>query len=425
MPESAETETSPVVKASAVFSKAVILGIFGLLIFGAAAVYFYKNSAVKRTFKPVGAVLACQQIPAFVRGLNFGNQTALSTSDRFLQGLVLVEGERKYQHPSWKSAGSLAPLQRDAGGNVYAAPAPWIDTLENKPDEQNKVYKVDGQTQEMTQFIELSKRKNPTAENPLGVLGLTFDCDTNSLSAATVAGSTRKEINGEVYQIDVESGRIISSKEGIDAIGLGVFNSAKGKRLYYGAARDSEIRSIDLDDRGFESYSETLQTLLPNGINAVRIDRSLLTDAETHQNIIGRLNDNPLLVTYTGHGSQSVWATSGIFRSEDAAQLANGQLSFYLLMNCLNGYTQQPTGESLGEALFRSANGAIAVWTSSGITQPERQAAISSAFTRFAFSGNGRRARIGDVVKAAKRASDDSDVRRTWLLIGDPAIFVK
>lgn len=250
MPESAETETSPVVKASAVFSKAVILGIFGLLIVGAAAVYFYKNSAVKRTFKPVGAVLACQQIPAFVRGLNFGNQTALSTSDRFLQGLVLVEGERKYQHPSWKSAGSLAPLQRDAGGNVYAAPAPWIDTLENKPDEQNKVYKVDGQTQEMTQFIELPKRKNPTAENPFGVLGLTFDCDTNSLYAATVSGSTRKETNGAVFQIDVKSGKVFSTKEGIDAIGIGVFNSAKGKRLYYGAARNSEVWSIDLNDDG-------------------------------------------------------------------------------------------------------------------------------------------------------------------------------
>ncbi|MDQ2746346.1 MAG: hypothetical protein M3T96_03695 [Acidobacteriota bacterium] len=230
-------------------SKYVIFGIVGLLIVG-AAIYFYKNSASKRTLKPFGAVLACQQIPPFVRQLGFGNQVALSTSDRILQGLILVEGERKYQHPSWKSAGSLAPLQRDANGNVFAAPAPWIDTLENKPNEQNKVYRVDGNTQEMKEFAALPIIKTPTAENPFGVLGLTFDCDTNSLYAATVAGSTRTEINGAIYQIDAKTGKILSQREAVDAIGLGVFNSARGKRLYYGAARNSEVWSIDLNDDG-------------------------------------------------------------------------------------------------------------------------------------------------------------------------------
>ena len=251
-PISQTNNESPIIEnsESAKSSKFIVFGVLGLLIAGAAAIYFYKNSAPKKTNKPIGAVVGCQQIPPFVRGLGFGNQVALSTSDRLLQGLILVEGERKYQHTSWKTAGSLAPLQRDANGNVYAAPAPWIDTLENKPDEQNKIYKVDGQTQEMKPFVELPKIKLATAENPFGVLGLTFDCDTNSLYAATVAGSTRKEMNGGLYQIDVKSGKVISSKEGVDAIGLGVFNSAKGKRLYYGLARNSEIWSVDLNDDG-------------------------------------------------------------------------------------------------------------------------------------------------------------------------------
>lgn len=249
-------EKSPVVenstqaKASAIFPKFLIFGVIGLLIIGAAVFYFYKNSGAKRTNRPLGATLGCQQTPAFVRGLGFGGGVALSTSDRFLQGLILVEGERKYQHPSWKSAGSLAPLQRDAQGNVYAAPAPWIDTLENKPDEQNKIYRVDGQTQEMKQFVELPKMKMPTAENPFGVLGLTFDCDTNSLYAATVFGSTRNETNGGIFQIDAKTGKIVSQKTGVDAVGIGVFNSAKGKRLYYGLARASEIWSVDLNDDG-------------------------------------------------------------------------------------------------------------------------------------------------------------------------------
>lgn len=248
--ESTVAENPPLRKSPAKFPKFLIFGVLGLLIIGAGAFYFYKNSGAKRTNKPLGTVLGCQQIPAFVRSLGFGNQVALSTSDRFIQGLILVEGERKYQHPSWKSAGSLAPIQRDAQGNVYAAPAPWIDTLENKPDEQNKVYRVDANTQEMKQFADLPKLKNPSEENPFGVLGLTFDCDTNSLYAASVSGSTRKETNGGIFQIDVKTGKVVSQKQGIDVIGLGVFNSSKGKRLYYGLARASEIWSIDLNDDG-------------------------------------------------------------------------------------------------------------------------------------------------------------------------------
>jgi hypothetical protein len=163
--ETPTVENLPAATASGKSPKRFIFGILGLIIVSAAAFYFYKNYAAKKTTKPVGAVVGCQQIPAFVRGLGFGNQVVLSTSDRMLQGLVLIEGERKYQHPTWKTAGSLAPIQRDASGNVYAAPAPWIDTLENKPDEQNKIYKVDGQTQEMKQFVELPKIKLPTADS--------------------------------------------------------------------------------------------------------------------------------------------------------------------------------------------------------------------------------------------------------------------
>jgi len=104
-----------------------------------------------------------------------------------------------------------------------------------------------------------------------------------------------------------------------------------------------------------------------------RIDSGALTDGETHRNIVEHLNNSPLLVTYTGHGSQNVWASSSLFNSSDAAGLSNNRLSFYLLMNCSNGYTNQPTGESLAKALFKAPNGAIAVWTSSGITQPGSQ----------------------------------------------------
>jgi len=99
---------------------------------------------------------------------------------------------------------------------------------------------------------------------------LTFDCDTSSLYAASVSGSTRKETNGGIFQIDAKTGKINSQKQGIDAIGLGVFNSSKGKRLYYGLARASEIWSIDLNDDG--SFSGESRREFSFGENGVRGD---------------------------------------------------------------------------------------------------------------------------------------------------------
>lgn len=237
----------------------VVLLVAGIV----SAIYFYKNSAAPKTNRPIGGVAACQKIPPFVGSLGFGQGASLSTSDRKIQGLVIFEGERVYQHPTWKMAGSLAPITRDASGNIYAAPAPWIDVLENKPEEQNKVYKVDGQTQEMRQFVSLPRDAEPTSQNPFGALGLTFDCDTNSLYVSSVSGSTRDAIRGRIFQISTD-GKVLSQLEKTDAIGLAVFNSARGKRLYFGQARNSEIWSVALDDKGNFSGESKREISLEN-----------------------------------------------------------------------------------------------------------------------------------------------------------------
>lgn len=244
--ETAVAEKSFVEKYSKwIIGLAVLLGVgVGL------AIKYHKNFLPAEDVKrPVGNVTGCQKIPPFVRALNFGSSAAFSTSDRKIQGLVLVEGERVYQHPTWKMAGSLAPITRDISGDTYVAPAPWIDVLENKPDEQNKIFKVDGKTQQMSQFVNLPKAAEPTSQNPYGALGLAYDCDTSSLYVSSVAGSTRDQVNGRIFQVSID-GKILSQLEKTDAIGLAVFNSAKGKRLFFGQARNSEIWSVALDFNG-------------------------------------------------------------------------------------------------------------------------------------------------------------------------------
>ena len=93
-------------------------------------------------------------------------------------------------------------------------------------------------------------------------------------------------------------------------------------------------------------------------------------------------------------------------------------------MTCLNGFTHNPYGNSLAEAMIRRDNGgAVLVWASSGETYPDVQFEMTRIATSYLFNEGDHR--IGDIVRSAKAATTNQDVRRTWLLTGDPTVFVK
>ncbi len=92
-------------------------------------------------------------------------------------------------------------------------------------------------------------------------------------------------------------------------------------------------------------------------------------------------------------------------------------------MNCLNGYFQDVFTESLAESLLLSPNGgAVAVWASSGLTSPDPQFQMDKVFTAAAFMPGER---LGDAIQTAKSAITDADVRRTFILFGDPMVKLK
>src|SRR5256884_3946 len=92
-----------------------------------------------------------------------------------------------------------------------------------------------------------------------------------------------------------------------------------------------------------------------------------------------------------------------------------------MMMTCLNGYFADPSNDSLGEAVFRTATGgAVAVWASSATTDPSGQNVIDQEFYRQL--SNPAALGLGDAVRAAKLSTDDPDVRRTWTLFGDPGM---
>jgi len=99
-------------------------------------------------------------------------------------------------------------------------------------------------------------------------------------------------------------------------------------------------------------------------------------------------------------------------------------LPFVVSMTCLNGFFQDVYSDSLAEALLKAKQGgAVAVWASSGLTEPDKQAVMNKELVRLLF--NGETLTLGEAAKRAKAAVSDPDVRRTWILFGDPTMRLK
>jgi hypothetical protein len=108
-----------------------------------------------------------------------------------------------------------------------------------------------------------------------------------------------------------------------------------------------------------------------------------------------------------------------------ASTLSNGaHLPLFLVMNCLNGFFHDVYTQSLAEVLLLSKNGgAVAVWASSGLTQPEPQVQMDQNVVRLLFSNPSLT--LGEAVRNAKSADIDPDVRRTYILFGDPMLRLR
>jgi len=186
-------------------------------------------------------------------------------------------------------------------------------------------------------------------------------------------------------------------------------------------------RADNSDDFNFEGASEEVRALLPTYLMVRKIYRSQFSsDAQANGVLLSAINQGPLLVNFVGHGSIEIWR--GIFTSEDAENLLNKGLPFFVNMTCLNGYFQDPYSETLGEALLKAKQGgAIAIWSSSGLTEPDKQAVMNKELIKLLFfnTNGGQSLTLGEATAKAKASVSDQDIRKTWILFGDPTTKLK
>ena len=174
----------------------------------------------------------------------------------------------------------------------------------------------------------------------------------------------------------------------------------------------------------FEQSSREVGDLLPEEMTVWSVYRGQTDDETARTAILGSINEGKLIINYIGHGSVQIWQ-GNLLTSEDSQHLINGLRSpFFVNMTCLNGFFQAPYADSLAEALLKARQGgAIAVWASSGLTEPEGQVPMNKELIRLLF--NGESLTLGEATAQAKAATTDPDVRRSWILFGDPTTRLK
>jgi hypothetical protein len=174
------------------------------------------------------------------------------------------------------------------------------------------------------------------------------------------------------------------------------------------------------DSWDFERSNETLRANLETHLSVQTVYHGQLGTPATRTAILNGINDGQGWVNYFGHGSVDLWR-DGVLTSSDAAALTNSaMLPVFFDMTCLNGYFTDLYSESLGEALLKAPNGgAVGVWASSGLTEPAGQVTMNlEVWRQLQLPG----ATLGQSMIGAKQVATDTDVRQTWVLLGDPSL---
>ena len=178
------------------------------------------------------------------------------------------------------------------------------------------------------------------------------------------------------------------------------------------------------DTFDFEEATDTLRGLVGGQMQVTQLKRGQ-TDPETaKRNLLEQLNRGVGLVNYVGHGSPALWRADLLTNNDALALTNNKRLSVHVMMSCLNGYFHDAFGDSLAESLLKAeTGGAVAVWSSTGLTAPSEQSLMNQELYRQLFNGNSPT--LGEAMMRAKAITSDTDIRKTWVLLGDPTLRLK
>ena len=148
------------------------------------------------------------------------------------------------------------------------------------------------------------------------------------------------------------------------------------------------------------------------------------TSPDATNDLLSSIEKGNLIVNYTGHGGETVWADEFLFTSEMIDKLNNyDRLSFFVTATCDFGRHDHPAQLSGAESLLLNENGgAVGIMTTGRPVGSANNFAINQSFYQSLFKPvNGKPGRMGDAIREAKNNNADKLSNRGFTLLGDPS----
>ena len=178
----------------------------------------------------------------------------------------------------------------------------------------------------------------------------------------------------------------------------------------------------------FEANAEELAATVLSGNDVHKIYLDDLGTAATHDAILHAFDEGASLVSYIGHGAINLWSEN-ILRTDHVQSLDYpAHYPLLLTMNCLNGYFQFPTYDSLSETLLKAeGKGIIAAFSPSG----ESLDGPAHFYQRLLLTEllHGGHTTLGDAILEAQSKFAESggylELLSIYHLFGDPAMSLR
>ncbi|MEI6764766.1 MAG: type IX secretion system sortase PorU [Bacteroidota bacterium] len=141
--------------------------------------------------------------------------------------------------------------------------------------------------------------------------------------------------------------------------------------------------------------------------------------------IHNRIDKGALIVNYTGHGSESGWASENVLSIPEIGEWNNRyNLPAFITATCEFSRFDNPLRRSAGEfILLNPHGGGIALFSTTRVAYAHSNEVINRKIIKSALnSTDGNFPRMGDAIKDAKRACGPGVYMQNFMLLGDPAL---
>lgn len=282
--------------------------------------------------------------------------------------------------PTYESRNSLAPLETYSSDDYYGF-------MEN-----NEGNWGENPAQNHTMDLGVGRLPVKNANEAHDIVNKIISYDTNKKTF----GSWRKEIS--FVADDGSTADNFSSTHQIQA--------------------NSLAKQIELTNPSFNTKRTFLgtytKTVKPNGE----------TIPKANEDIKERFNKGSIIINYTGHGNESLWADERVFTETDIDELGNTLFPFMVTATCEFGRQDDPAQISSAERSLLHANGgAIGLVTTARPVSSSTNFDLNQAFYEALLQKEGNQyLSSGEIFRRTKNNSTSGVSNRNFSLLGDPSL---